>query len=168
MADSPFVVQIPEGATEIDLGPLLRPLVWAIREEVRNHGHNRSDRVSSLEPDSLDRVMVDAIDGLQYQILLRKLEREVLVAYLLDNDWIDEDGRGYSYVRSYYKNDHPWNYKGDRVRLGDPSRGLSLPMAEDALRSLAYWGRLTSLQMIQKVLSYANVLDRIVNEIETE
>jgi len=169
---SPFIVKIPEGATEIDLGPLLRPIIWAIREEMRTHDgrqHFRSNndvKASKIAPHEIDIVMRQATNGLRYQELARELKRPPLIKYLEANDWIDEDGRGYTYVRSYYKKGNAYDYRGDRLHLHNPREPLKLHVVNDVVHKLAYQASKSSLQMIRTILAFDNILDRIVNELD--
>jgi hypothetical protein len=173
MADpNPFIVKIPKGATEIDLGPILRPIMWAIREEIRTHdgrlhwGSPREKQASQIKPQEIDVVMRQAINGLRYQELARELDRPPLIKFLEDNDWIDEDGRGYTYVRSYYAKGDSWDYKGDRLHLHSPNEPLKLHVVHDVVGTLSYQAGKTNLEMIKKILSYRTLLDRIVNELD--
>jgi hypothetical protein len=169
--DQPFVLKIEPGTTEIDLGPILRPIIWAIREEIRTHegrqhwGSRNEKKAAEIEPDGIDAVMQQAIDNLTYQRLLRQLTRPLLVRYLEDHGWKDEDGRGYVYVRDYYNKDRSWDYHGDKLHLHSPDKKLELSVAEDVIYRLSYDERKTKLKMVRTLLAYDNVLDRIVDAV---
>jgi hypothetical protein len=169
---NPFVIKIPEGATEIDLGPILRPILWSIREEIRTHdgrqhwGSRRDKQASQIEPHEIDLVMFQAINGLRYQELAREMDRELLIKFLEANDWIAEDERGYTYVRSYYAEVNAWDYRGDRLHLHNPKESLKLHVVHDVVAKLSYQAQKTKLQMIKEILSHRTILDRIVNELE--
>ena len=169
---NPFVIKIPKGATEIDLGPLLRPIIWSIREEMRVHdgrqhwGSRSEKQASQIDPNEIDALMSRAINGLKYQELLRGLKRPVLVAYLKAHEWTDEDDRGYCFVHSYYK-DHPrWDYRGPRLHLHNPREGFKLYVADDVVSKLSYSEQKPKLAMLKEILSFENILDRIANELE--
>lgn len=169
---NPFIVKIPKGATEIDLGPILRPIIWAIREEIRTHdgrqhwGSRGDKQASQIDPHEIDQVMVQAIDGLRYQELARRVDRPLLIKFLEDNDWIDEDGRGYTYVRSYYRKMNSWDYRGEHLHLHEPKKPLKLHVVHDVVSQLSYQGQKTKLEMIREILSYRSILDRIVSRLD--
>lgn len=171
MADNPFVVQIPEGATEIDLTPILRPLIHAIREEIRAHDSrahrigDRDKRADELEPTKISDWFYSAADELRYQEQVRKINRETLIACLKDKDWVEVHPGSCEYVRPYYFNGNAWDYKGDRIRLTNPQHH-SLRVVHEVVRQLSYKDQVTKLEMANIVLSYDNVLDRIVKEID--
>lgn len=171
MAENPFVVPIPKGATELDLSPILRPLIHAIRGEIRAHDNrahritDRDKRADELPPNQISDWFYAAADELRYQEQLRKITREVLIACLHDKDWVETHDGSCEFVRPYYFNADAWHYKGDRVRLTAPQYH-SLRVVDEVVRKLCYYEKVDKLEMSNIVLSYNNVLDRIVNEID--
>ena len=79
MADDPFILPVPEGATEINLRPILEPIVRRIMRETKPE-----DRFSTEVVDDYVREMIEE------SALCRLIERikwEWIRDYLLDEGW---------------------------------------------------------------------------------
>ena len=162
---NPFIIKVPEGATELDLGPVLRPILWSLRNEIKSlEGSLRRSHAKTEEPDQVDKVMEQAINAYKYRQLLPRLTRHVLVAYLADNGWVDEDGNGWNFIRDYDVGKSFFDRRGPRIHLHDPREGLKLGVAHDAVRETRGYDDITLLDQLKKILTYENVLDRLANE----
>jgi hypothetical protein len=153
----PFVIKIPPGATELDLGPILRPLIFAIKGG------------PLLDPDKLERYWLKGKEGLEYRRLLPTISRQMVGNYLNNNGWSDEDDppRGYSYIPSYQLKKRSWDRRGPWLRFGGGSKGeLTLPTLNDFICQMAHQFNKSKLDMAKAIISNANVLDRIVAELD--
>ena len=84
---NPFIIKVPEGATEIDLSPILRPLVWALKEQLsinngRPHVWGASKDIRRCDPEDLGDIMRWTTNAYLYDERLRKVTRPILLAFL--------------------------------------------------------------------------------------
>lgn len=171
MSDNPFVVQVPEGATEIDLSPILRPLIHAIREEIRHHDSrahsiiDRDKKADELPPGYISSWFYGAAEELRYQEQIRKVKHEAMVAYLEDTGWLEKHPGSFHWVRPEYFNKKPWEYEGPHVRLCAPQY-LNLRLVNEVVQQMRYREGTSKLEMVNIILSYDNVLDRIAKELD--
>ena len=166
---SPFIVKVPDGATEIDLGPILRPLVWALKGHLsvsdgRPHTWGSNKEIEKCSLDELDDIMGWATNALRYQEQLRKVTRPTLLAFLGDKGWVDEDGRGYVYIQDYEMKKLAWDRHGDKIHLRGHEAKLNLSNVDAIVSKLAYADRKTKLEKVDEILSYESILDRIARE----
>jgi hypothetical protein len=170
MSDNPFVIKVPEGATEVDLGPILRPLVFALKGELsinngRPHSWASSKNIRHSGPEDLDDIMRWVISAHIYEERIRMVTRPILLAFLADKGWVDEDGRGCSYIRDYEMKKSSWDRNGgDTIRLRGLGAALTLSTAHEIVSKLAYEDCKTKLEKVDEVLSYGSILDRIAHE----
>ena len=160
MADpNPFIIKIPEGATEIDLGPILRPLIFAIKTD------------ELLHPSKIEQYWLDGAEALNYRGLLELITRPMISDYLMNNGWVDEDQdsergpRGYTFIRDYQLKQPSWDRHGPWIRMSSPD-SFTLRTAHDIIRQMAYPMHKTHLALAKAVIANSNILDRIVHELE--
>lgn len=173
MSDNPFVIPVPQGTTEIDLGPILKPLLWALKGKMkvgdgRKHSWGSRKSTSDFAPDEMGELLAYAQNSYEYNQLIRKLTKPTLISYLNANDWVDEDDRGYSFVRTRDKGRSLFDRTGGTLRLQGEHKKLSTYSADDIVNTLAHNDGKTKLEMIREILAHDNVLDRIVNELSQE
>jgi len=169
-SENPFVIKVPAGATEIDLGPILKPLVWALKGKLSinsglPHSWGSSTDSRQCDPESLGDIMSWTTNAYLYDKRLRKVTRPVLLAFLEAKGWVDEDGRGYVFIRDYNMKKSSWDRNGGQLHLHGHKAGLGLATAHEIVSKLAYEDRKTRLEKVDEVLSYASILDRIVHEL---
>jgi len=158
---NPFIIKIEPGATEIDLGPILRPLIFAIK----NNG--------LLDPDELEKYWRGGQEGLAYRTLLPLISRSMVCDYLKNTGWVDEDQdsdggpRGYTFIRDYQLKQHSWDRSGPWIRMGSPSEELSVRRANDVIEQIAHADYdKTKIDVAKAIIANSNILDRIVNELD--
>jgi len=154
---NPFVVKIPKGATEIDLGPILRPLIFAIKDQ------------KLLSPEKLEEFWLSGKEGLEYRRLLPTIRRQMVYDYLNNNGYVDEDQppRGYAYIPAYQLKQNSWDRRGPWLRFGGGAKSkLSLSTLDDFLRQLGYEMHKSKLELAKDIIDGANILDRIVAELD--
>jgi len=163
---NPFIIKIPEGATEIDLGPILRPLIYALADGII--GHKDAVRSGGDSLDGIDRFAEDAINDLHLRYLVQKITRPILISFLKQDGWAPEDDRESRFWREYDIKRRSWDRYGPSIYSGfDNNWGISYAM--DAVRGLSNHHRLIPpVEMAQKILDSVNVLDRIVHELESD
>lgn len=157
MSDTnPFIIKVPKGATEIDLGPILRPLIFAIKGD------------DLLDPDELEKYWIKGKESLAYRRLLPNISRQMVYDYLSNNGWADEEDppRGYAYISDYQLKQHRWDRSGPWIRFnGGPKSKLTIPTLDDTLRQMSRAMRKTKLELAKAVIANTNVLDRIAYEL---
>lgn len=156
-SSNPFVIQILPGATEIDLGPILRPLIFAIKGE------------RFLDPKALEDYWFKGKEALEYQGLLPTISRQMIYDYLNNNGWVDEDAppRGYSYIRDYQLKQRSWDRSGPWLRFGGGAReSVSLHQLDDIICQMSHPFLKTKFELAREIIANANILDRIVVELD--
>lgn len=152
---SPFVIKIPEGATEIDLGPILRPLIFAIIGS------------SLQDPKKLEKYWLKGKEDLDYRELLPVISRQMICDYLGNNGFVDEydPRRGYTFIYEYQKKQSAWDRHGPWIRLSSPD-SFNLHTADNIIRQVTSPLDKTKLELARAIIASANILDRIVAELD--
>lgn len=154
MSDNPFVVKIPKGATEIDLGPILRPIIFKLLK----------DRLT--DPSLVDDYMAEADQRLAYRLLIEKISRPMVIDYLKSNGWEPEDDREFCFRKDWDMRRLAWDRSGPRVWTSD-GRGWNLHKLDEAIKAIGrdidY--RAPLLNTAKAILAHANVLDQIAQEL---
>lgn len=160
MADNPLVIKIPPGATELDLRPVLEPIILALMPKIREGSHTSREP----RPEDIPGFLKAAAERLEYERLLPFLKRQVLKDYLEAEGWKPES-EGYDSVYVRY---------GDRVNLmaGDDVFDRSPYYADEAVRQVQYgtvgWYRKPKVFVIKKILASRSILDQLVSEDDDE
>jgi hypothetical protein len=153
MADNPLVIKIPPGATEIDLRPVLEPIILALMPRIHVNAHSSREP----RPEDIPGFVKSAAERLEYEKLLPFLKRQVLKDYLEANGWKPESA-GYDSV--YIRH-------GDRVNLmaSDDVFDKSTHYPDESVRQVQYgtvgWYRKTKLFVIKKILASRSILDQL-------
>lgn len=155
-AENPFVLKSEHGM-EIDLSPVLMPLLHAIREEIRDHEQrchvgNGPEKATVLQPEDMYAFMVKAIDGVDYDRALAVITRAAIVQYLVEKGYKPCDKSGYSY-RVYDGDGRVWVYAEDKE--------MNYISKHDAISRLARTESRPRLAVAQEVVSMINVLDQM-------
>jgi hypothetical protein len=156
MSDNLLVIKIPPGTTEIDLRPVLEPIILALMPKVPVN----SSSVREPRPEDIAGFVKAAAERLEYERLLPLLKRQVLKDFLESKGWMPETAHYDSvYVRH-----------GDRVNLmaGDEIFNGSPRYPDEAVRQVQHgtvgWYRKSRLFVIKKILAFRSVLDQIIDD----
>jgi len=154
---NPFILKIPPGATEIDLGPILRPLIFAIRGE------------GLRDPEKLDDYWHKGKEDLEYRTLLATINRRMVYDYLSNNGWVDEESppRGFCFISDYQLKQNSRDRRGPWIRFSGGGRGkTTIINTDDVIRQMTSPMHKTKLELAKAIIANANVLDRIVAELD--
>lgn len=153
--NNPFVVKVPEGATEVDLSPILRPLFFALR------GHPLSN------PADIEKFFLQEVENLKYRELLSKLNGDLIVGYLQANGWVSEDDRNRLFIREYDVGKYTWDRHGPRIHVYKESdySGHRTDRHGGTVEELAHYERLSKLDVTRRIIAHTNILDRIAIEL---
>jgi len=77
---NPFVIKVQPGTTEVDLGPILRPIIFWVQRKSGNQA----------DPDRVDNLMADLVDELDYQRRLQMTSTTLLLSPPLDCPGVEE------------------------------------------------------------------------------
>ena len=170
--ENPFVVKVPQGATEVDLSPVLKPLLWALKDKLsvgsgRSHSWGSRRPTEDFSVEEMGDLFVLAQNSYRYHQLIRRLTKSTLVSYLIDEDWVDEDGRGHSFIRKWDVGRSLFDRTGGMLHLRGNGSGKTLDthVAKEIVSKLAHASAKSKLEMIEIILARDNVLDRIVTEL---
>lgn len=163
MADDPLVIKIPEGATEINLRPILEPIIMALMRNIKT-GPWAQD-VREPIPSDVEKFVKRAFSNHAYLLLLPKLTRRIVKGFIEANGWKPETP-GYDSVYVRY---------GDRIHLmaNDETFDKSQTYADRAIHDIRNgmneFFRKSDLYVLRRVLASQSVLDQmIVDDIEAE
>ena len=156
--ENPFVIKVPEGATHIDLGPVLRPLIFSILKR------------GLTDPSTIERYIKEGNEALAYRELLPKIHSALLINYLLQNDWVQTDKNHVClcFIREYDAKRPSYDRFGPNVRVHlerEDAKHL-LHRHDETISSIAAYDQKTKLETAKRIIASANVLDRIVAELE--
>ena len=154
---SPFVIKVPEGASHIDLGPILRPLIFSILKR------------GLTDPVAIERYIKDGDEALAYRELLPKINSALLINYLLQHDWVQADKNHVcvAFVREYDAKRPTYDRYGPNVRvhLEREDANHLLHRHNDTIGDIAQHDRKSKLEVTKEIIASANILDRIVAEL---
>lgn len=154
--DNPFIIKVPKGATEIDLGPILRPIIFAIKDN------------DLLDPEEIEAYWRKGKENLSYRSLLPTISRQMVYDYLKNNGWVDEESppRGFCFIRDYQLKQHAWDRHGPWIRFsGGNERKTTIHNTNDVIRQMVSPLRKTKLELARAIIANGNILDRIANEL---
>jgi hypothetical protein len=156
--ENPFIIKVPEGATELDLGPILRPLIFRILK----------GGLTDLA--KIERFVLEGEQALSYRELLPKINSTMLIDYLNQNGWEQTDGNHVclSFHRDYAAKKPSWDRHGPHVRvyLERQDTKYQLHRHDDAVKEIAEHERLSLYETARRIIASTNVLDRIVAELD--
>lgn len=167
--DNPFIINVPKGASHIDLGPILRPLIWAIRSEIirhesRQHRGNR-DSARLLDPKVLGEFLEENARGLRYRELLPRINRQMLIDYLMATEWVPEDDTKLGFIRDYDVKRSSWDRLGPRIWV--PANDRDSDYARDeTIRYISCYERISKLEAARRIIAQTNILDRLAAELD--
>ena len=162
MADNPLVIKIPPGATEIDLRPILEPIIMGLMRDIKT-GPWAQD-IRSPRPTDVSRFVERAIENHAYLTLLPKLNRRIVKSFVEANGWKPET-EGYDSVYVRY---------GDRVHLmaDDATFDKSQCYADQAIHDIRSgmneFYKKSDLYVLRKVLASQSILDQLIDDEEDD
>jgi len=153
MPDDPFVIKIPKGATEIDLRPLLGPIILALMP------HISTDKNSSRPPvpSDIDGFIQAATDARNYRALIESLDRQHFKTYLEANGW----------KKDYGDHDSVYVRYSDRVNLmaNDSVFNQGHHYRDEAVRQIQHgtvgWYLKSRLYVARQIAASRSVLDQL-------
>lgn len=153
MVDNMFIIKIPTGATEIDLRPVLEPIILALMPKIYVNSHySREPR-----PEDIPEFVKNSVERLEYEKLLPLLTRKVAKAYLEAQGWKPEfTGHDSVYIRY-----------GDRAHLMsndatfDRSHGYADELVREVQRGTIGWYLKSKLYVLKKILASQSLLDQL-------
>ena len=142
MTDDPLVIKIPKGVTEIDLRPILEPIVLALMGDIQVNAHSSRQPM----PADVGPFIQNAIDQHAYRLLLPTIDHGTFKAYLDANDWKSEHN-GTRYIKwgdyvhlmaSEYVFNTGFHYRDEAVRRINTTDFYGKPKLEVARLIKAY------------------------------
>lgn len=155
---NPFIIQIPPYNYTVDLSPILIPIIHSIREEIRHHESrlhwgNHNNKIDRLDPADAYAYMVQAIDGVEYDRLIRVIDRQAIIDYAVSAGFtLGESG----YCLSLHS---------IKVRVFSPTEELGYVRKHEAVSTLARYMHKERVQVAREIDAKMNPLDKIANEL---
>jgi len=157
MSADPFVVSVPEGATEIDLRPVLVPLVRKLMLAFEKGG--------AFSDKAVEEWVADVRRDHWRAQLAERLDWRWVKRYLLDTDW--RRSCGSSGYHQYYPNEGEHHFYKPYVCIVmqeeyNDSANL-VDMCRKAVEGIAKWEDRTFEQVCASILAHVSAIDALAS-----